>query len=268
MTPAHGEPGWRSAIDWQAPWLAPLHALGSRLATEQPTPPEGVASALNALGAAPVRFVPQADLPPGQAYEQFIFTQRAVPTRDNLHDLFNGLAWHAFPRSKLRLNELQAGEIARLGVGATRGPLRDALTLFDENGAVLEAPAPLWDALAARDWRRLFIDQRALWREARLLVFGHALLEKLVQPRKGHTAHVLPAPGPGRSVAPHDDAIAAALDPDWLRRKPFVPLPVLGIPRWCAENADFSFYDSPQVFRPRRAPESKTTRQVLPTRPA
>jgi len=36
----------------------------------------------------PVRFVPQAALAPGQSYEHFIFTQRQVPTRDNLHDLF------------------------------------------------------------------------------------------------------------------------------------------------------------------------------------
>jgi len=262
------------AIDWQAPWLAQLHAVAAGL------PPDvkagaldaagsgTVARALTALGPAPVRFVPQAALPPGAAYEQFIFTQRAVPTRDNLHDLFNGLVWHAFPQAKLRLNQLQAGEIERLGVGATRGPLRDALTLFDENGAVLDAPAPLWQALAARDWQRLFIDQRALWREARLLVFGHALLEKMVQPRKAHTAHVLPAAGARCSIAGTDAAIAAALDSAWLAGKPFMPLPVLGIPGWCSENADVSFYDSPQVFRPRRAPDSTTTRQVLPTRPA
>jgi hypothetical protein len=38
---------------------------------------------------------------------------------------------------------------------------------------------------------RLFVTQRELWAEARLLLFGHALLEKLVTPRKPITAHVL-----------------------------------------------------------------------------
>ena len=32
----------------------------------------------------------------------------------------------------------------------------------------------------ARDWQRLFVGERALWAQARLVLFGHALLEKLV----------------------------------------------------------------------------------------
>ena len=200
------------------------------------------------------RFVSQHRLPPGEAYEAFIHRTNTVPTRDNLHDFFNGLAWLHFPRTKRRLNVLQAGEIARAGIGATRGPLRDALTLFDENGAVLDAPPELWNALLARDWQRLFVAERPSWREARLLVFGHALLEKLVTPRKPATAHVLLAPGASKSIAGDDAAMAAALDPVHLATKPFVTLPVLGIPGWWAGNEDFCFYDDPDVFRPRRAP--------------
>ena len=200
-------------------------------------------------------FVPQDRLPPGEPYEAFIHRTGTVPTRDNLHDFFNGLVWLQFPQTKRRLNALQAAEIARAGIGATRGPLRDALTLFDENGAVLDAPSALWSALLARDWQRLFITERALWQEARLLVFGHALLEKLVSPRKPATAHVLLAPGSSKSIAPDDAAMAAALDPAHLATKPFVTLPVLGIPGWWAGNQDFCFYDDPDVFRPRRTPE-------------
>ncbi|RZL64843.1 MAG: DUF3025 domain-containing protein [Variovorax sp.] len=249
-------------IDWARPWLAPVCAQGEAVAqTAQHT---SVACALQAARqpGAP-DFVPQEALPTGAAYEAHIFATGTVPTRDNLHDFFNGLIWLAFPRTKRRLNALQAGEIARAGIGATRGPLRDALTLFDENGAVLDAPPELWDALIARDWQRLFITERARWQEARLLVFGHALLEKLVSPRKAATAHVLWAPGAARSIGTDDAAISAALEAAHLATKPFVPLPVLGVPDWCAENANFSFYDDSDVFRPRRSPEQRTHNPVL-----
>ena len=208
-------------------------------------------------GADAPRFVPHDQMPPGDAYEAHIFRTGQVPTRNNLHDFFNGLVWLHRPAAKRRLNQLQAEEIARSGVGATRGPLRDALTLFDENGAVLDAPPALWDALIARDWHRLFVVERALWRDATLLVFGHALLEKLTSPRKAATAHVLltpPASAPSwRSevASAPDAALAALLNPAWLATKPFVPLPVLGVPGWWPENENLSFYDDLHVFRPR-----------------
>ena len=164
------------AIDWARPWSAPTRRWGEP-AEAAWRAGASVADALNALGAAPVRFVPQPALPEGMAYEQFIFTQRAVPTRDNLHDFFNGLIWCAFSRAKQRLNELQHAEIARDGVRATRGPVRDAVTVFDENGALLAAPEALWAALRARRWAVLFGPLRPLWAEARLWVFGHAALE-------------------------------------------------------------------------------------------
>jgi hypothetical protein len=238
------------AIDWAQPWLAPYRAPGETAA--EVARHTSVAAALQAVKPAPVPdFVLQGNLPAGQAYEAHIFQTRTVPTRDNLHDFFNGLVWLAFPEAKRRLNELQAAEIARTGIGATRGPLRDALTLFDENGAVLDAPDALWKALLARDWPALFVTQRALWSEARLFVFGHALLEKLVSPRKAATAHVLlPLPDAGRSTALDDAALARSLSPQRLARKPFAPLPVLGIPGWCAANVSADYYDDPKVFRP------------------
>lgn len=203
-------------IDWAAPWLQPWQARGEPLAAALQAPGVPVHAALSAAPA-PVRFVPQSDLPEGQAYEQFIWDTRCVPTRDNLHDFFNGLVWLEFPQAKRRINELQAQAIAQDGVGAVRGPLRDALTVFDENGALLQAPAALWQALRARDWQRLFIELRPLWAEARLLLFGHALLEKLVSPRKPMVAHVYQAPQAIKSIA--------ALD-GW--RRPCSPSP--GIP--------------------------------------
>ena len=223
------------------------------------------------LAAGPLRFVPGDGAPAGEAYEAFIARTARVPTRHNLHDLFNGLVWLTYPRIKRRLNELQAAQIARDGVGSKRGPLRDALTLIDENGALLSAPTALWQALASRDWQALFVTRRALWQQARLVVFGHALLEKLATgARKNLTAHVLVLP-PGTDDASTDfDTLAEspALGAPWLAGKPFAPLPVMGIPGWCPGNENFSFYDDSEVFRPRRTPEARTTRKVLHSRSA
>jgi hypothetical protein len=240
-----------ASIDWQAAWLAGWRHDGQEV-HRQVQAGVAVAQALNAHGSAPVRFAPQSALPPGMAYEQFIFERGTVPTRDNLHDFFNGLCWARFPETKRRLNQLQAAEIAVAGVAPLRGPVRDALTVFDENAAFLLAPPLLWDALIARDWQRLFVTLRPLWKEAQLVLFGHALLEKLVHARKPITAHVYQAQPAIDSIADLDAWIAADLSAGKLAAKPFVPLPVLGVPGWWPENEAFSFYDDPAVFRPRR----------------
>lgn len=238
-------------IDWRAPWLAPCRATGEPLARAVEAGCSN-AEALDAAGG-PVRFVPQDLLPGGMAYEAFIFETGQVPTREGLHDFFNGLIWLQFPQTKRRLNQLQAEAIAADGIRPVRGPLRDALTLFDENAALLQAPDALWAALEARDWRRLFVDLRPLWGQARVTLFGHALIEKLVQPRKDITAHVYRAPL--ALAAPELDAwLAGDLAAPALARKPFQPLPVLGVPAWWPANEQPDFYEDAQVFRPRRTP--------------
>ena len=212
--------------------------------------------ALNHTPLSPVRFVPQAELPEGMAYEQFIFDTGQVPTREGLHDFFNGLVWARFPATKRLLNRLQAAQIAQAGVGQVRGPVRDAITLFDENAVLLQAPDALWDALLAREWTRLFVGLRPLWAQARLVVFGHALTEKLVVPYKSITGHVYRAPVPpelGDNVAAWDQWLAARLTANELATKPFTPLPVLGVPGWWPANEDPVFYDDATVFRPPRS---------------
>ena len=254
MSPAPDSPA--PAIDWSPPWWRPLQARGeAALARWRAGAP--VCEALNgaAGNAAPVRFVPQTALPTGEAYEHFIYTQRRVPTRDNLHDFLNGLVWQALPRAKQRLNALQHAEIARDGVGARRGPVRDAVTVFDENAALLHAPDALWQALAERRWRDLFGPLRPLWAESNLLVFGHAALEKLVAPYKAITVHVwrVASPlDPASDLAALDEWLAQDLTPDKLAAKPFAPLPVLGVPGWWPANEALGFYDDPDVFRPSR----------------
>ena len=249
-------------IDWQAPWLHDLHTIGAS-AHQRVLAGASVAQALSVQPGTPIRFVPQADLPAGTAYESFIFDTASVPTRDNLHDFFNGLIWQHYPQTKRRLNQLHRQAIAAQGVGSVRGALRDALTLLDESGALLQAPEPLWQALLARDWQRLFIELRPLWAQARLHVFGHAVLEKLVYPRKAVTAHIyraLPAIKTGVDPVLDLDAwLASALSPEHLATKPFTPLPLLGVPGWWPENENLCFYDDAQVFRPLRLPVPTNT---------
>lgn len=240
-----------AAIDWAAPWLAPYAQVGHGVATAVAAGASS-ADALNAAlapQASPVRFVPQSDLPAGEAYESYIFTSNCCPTREGLHDFFNGLAWLQFPLTKRRLNQLHVAQIAETGIQPVRGPARDGLTVFDENSAFLQAPDELWDALAAKDWHTLFVTLRPMWAQAHLLLFGHALLEKLVYPRKPITAHVYRAQAASNSIADIDGWIAADVSADKLASKPFAHLPVLGVPGWWPANEDPAFYADASVFR-------------------
>ncbi len=244
-----------SHINWDSPWLMPYKPIGIRLA-EQVASGSPVHMALNdALVSnshidCAVQFVPQEDSQGAAAYESFIWQTKTVPTRDNLHDFFNGLVWLHFPKIKARLNELQAAAIEAAGVTQHRGKLRDALTLFDENAAFLIEPgtkSPLLQAIQDKAWQHVFIDKRTAWNDAQLIIFGHALLEKLVSPRKAITAHVFCPPTPIDVL--NDAVIAATLNAEHLATKPYAPLPVMGIPSWCAESEDAAFYDDATVFR-------------------
>ncbi len=237
-------------IDWSAPWLADWRARGEPIARQVCAGvPQPVA--LNAPGTAPVRFVPQSQLPEGQAYEAFIRATAQVPTREGLHDFFNALCWMHFPRAKQRLNALQAAEIASAGVGQVRGPVRDAATVFDENAVLIQTCEPVWQALKAHRWQEALVQQRAAWAQTRLWMFGHAALEKLVRPYKSITVHLwrVPAELPAEAL---DAWLAQDLTREKLSAKPFSPLPILGVPGWWAANAQPAFYEDPDVFRPPR----------------
>ena len=245
-------------LDWSMPWFAPWREPGERIAGlhAQGVP---VHEAL-AREVGPLRFVAQDALPPGEAYETFILRTGCCPTRDNLHDFFNGLAWLKFPQAKRQLNQLQAAEIES-GRRHARGPVRDAITVFDENGALLHAPPQLWVALGERDWQRLFVGLRPLWAQARLLLFGHALLEKMAAPRKEVTAHVWRANAPS-GAAFDDDWLAGQFTPARLGAKNFTPLPLSGVPGWWPGNEEVSFYDDRRVFRPPRSRGLDSARPV------
>src|SRR3954468_4043342 len=111
-----------AAIDWSLPWFESWRELGEPIAREWRVRP--LHQSLGPAG--PFQFVAQHELPDSEPYESFVLRTRTIPTRDNAHDFFNGLAWLRFPELKQRLNELQVAEIARHGIGARRGPVRDA----------------------------------------------------------------------------------------------------------------------------------------------
>jgi hypothetical protein len=236
------------------PWLTPYRDVVNQLMACANNK-DSLAQTLNraaagqapvSLNAGPLTFVSQLDLPESEAYEAFIARTACVPTRDNLHDLFNGMVWLKFPQLKRRLNELQAQQLHQDGVMSIRGPVRDALTLFDENAAVLQAPSVITNALRARDWHALFVTHRAAWSDSSLTLFGHALIEKLTQPRKAMTAHVWVIPE-RIDLQAH---LLQVLTPELLASKPHLPLPVLGVPGWWAANEEPGYYEDIQVFRP------------------
>jgi hypothetical protein len=248
------------ALQNPPPWLWPYLSLAQQILDDANS--KSVVTALNAARGHRIeslRFVDHSALQGREPYESFIARTACIPTRDNLHDLFNGLMWLSWPRTKRRLNALQAEQIALQGTSGPRGALRDALTLFDENAAVLQAPSELVDALRQRDWKTLFIAQRSLWQSARLVIFGHALMEKLLQPRKAITAHVWLTEGLT------DDALASSLTPERLAAKAFLPLPVLGVPGWWKANEESGFYDDADVFRQKRGHSSFLDEAIVET---
>jgi hypothetical protein len=259
------------SIDLTRPWYASIRQAAEKL-IGQPD----LLAALNRHSTAlsltnhrdlPLVFVEQSALPEGTAYEAFISETGKVPTRNNLHDFFNALVWLSFPNIKRQLNALQAAQIERAGIGKSRGPARDAATLFDENCALLvvrDHPQGrlLVEALRNHQWHSAFVDQRNTFNgEAEVWLFGHALMEKLVTPYKSITAHTWIVTAPDEFFLMEHNAQRGWLDEhvanelqlrdlDGLSTHCFTPLPVLGIPGWW-QPQDRDFYDDAKVFRPR-----------------
>ena len=218
-----------------------------------------------------LRFVSQDDLPEGIAYEHFIGTTGNIPTRENLHDLFNGSIWLTFPKTKALLNYHHMVEIATQGIGASRGRVRDTITVFDENGAILVTSKPsIGKALINFNWQDSLVVPRDDWdnplaprtdAKAAVYIFGHALLEQLIQPRKTLCAHsvvlnVTPdffTQSLAERMANIDMLLAIymheLLSQETVTPRKLAPLPILGVPHFWADNADTAFYDDTRVFR-------------------
>lgn len=242
-------------IDWETPAFLPWAPLGQSVA-RRVLDGADLCLALNqqaeAAGLIAPHFVAPDAVPKGMAYEAFINESLAVPTRSNLHDFFNALCWLRYPLAKRAMNRMHVQESRQMpALGGGRGAVRDAMTVFDESGAMLQAPEALWQALVARQWERAFVALRPLWREATFDVFGHAVLEKLTAPFKAITAHVVYL-GEAGVVGIHqwDAALTDRMNAAWWVSKPMTPVPVLGLPGWCPENEGAAYYRDENVFRP------------------
>ena len=250
-----------SAIDWQRPWLSHVSELGRSLAVA----PDWQAAAntlarerrlTNAAGL-PIVFSPQNLLPKSVGYELHISQTGQVPTRDNLHDFFNALIWLHFPNSKRVLNQLQVEEIHRQSDRTLRGKQRDAATVFDENAAIFISQDPaLTEWLKRRQWKNLLHSHATRFhQDCKILLFGHALIEKLIHPYKSITAHVwclseqriFTENQTNDAMSSIDESVAKSLASGFVSGD-FCHLPVLGIPGWWnGQNEDF--YADAEVFR-------------------
>jgi hypothetical protein len=192
-------------------------------------------------------------------YELRVFRSGCVETRPgNRHDLFNALAWLAFPRTKARLNALHAAQIPH--EAGRRGRFRDLLTLLDEGGAIVECDdAGLIEMIRGFRWRELFWDHRnRLLRSMKVHVLGHAVLEQALRPWPGITCKVVFA-GSGRTADAAAAAWLATISPQATPAE-LAPLPIFGFPGWAADGERREFYEDTRYFRPfKRELASKIT---------
>jgi hypothetical protein len=271
---ATGTSGWSPKFHAGSPMFDPLRAIASALPQSHwPTRTD-----LNAMLAArsqpvisasgrAVRFVEHESRRSTfeQSYEPRTYLYGEIQFRDSTwHDLFNALVWQLFPRSKAALNGRHYRELKRQRArGArNRGASQDALTLFDEGGLIVAAADPtLVRLLIGAEWKNLFWTHRAqVSRHMRFFIFGHALYEKALDPFVGVTGRTVVVRvseawlrgGRERQIAELDMRVAARIaDPlEFLSPRQLAPLPVLGVPDWCAENATSSYYDNADYFRP------------------
>jgi hypothetical protein len=210
----------------------------------------------------PVRF----RLPEGSGaahYERRIFETGLVGTRPgNRHDIFNALAWIAFPRLKAAIN---ARHVARLpDEDRIRSPLRDLLTLVDEGGVIVacsgEALPEIEGLVREFRWQALYWDRRAeLLRDARFVLVGHSAYEKAMAPYAGITCKALFLKTPRPLVEASGPDLADWLDGEaaaWVAALPedagprqMPPLPVFGYPGWLQDSTGPEFYADRRWFR-------------------
>ena len=269
-------PTWQRDALMATPMFAPLREVIAQLGEAFPTQNE-----LNQLLARRtdqimvdsghgLRFVPQQTGKLGfeSQYEPRCYLSGEVQSRsDNWHDLLNALVWLTFPKIKAAINTRHYQALLQqhdLSGSSQRGAVRDTNTLMDESGVIVACADPIL-ARALRDfqWRELFCQRRAeVRRNMGFYLFGHGLYEKALQPYVGLTGQgiILDVDAeffawPQQQQLAHLDERLAAYWADagnCLSTRELSPVPLLGVPGWCANNEDPSYYDDTRYFRPGR----------------
>jgi hypothetical protein len=243
-----------------SPWLWPYGE--DRACFDFPVDHAGaVAGRLNNLRAKSAELVPEfvcsSESLSALDYERLVHTGY-IPTRDISHDWYNGLVWLAFPKVKQLINlrhiEDAANREAMSGCSPANGRsrLRDALTLFDESGALfLTTDSALCNALSAHDWKALLLEQRESWdTRAKVLLLGHGLLDSMSRPYKGLCAKVVPVHVASLDMSPPELQQLMWLVVEQLRGPGNLsPLPVMGVPGWFRDSEVPGFYDDTAVYR-------------------
>lgn len=219
-----------------------------------------------------IRFVEQGDKPScfEEQYENRIYLTGEVQTRlKNWHDFFQVLVWRTFPQIKVELNarHYQAAVERKHNASASnnRSPIENAITLFDECGAiVLSSDAQLLELIKQHKWKELFWHRRSyLDQHFKCVVFGHALYEKAITPYIGMTAHCALITVPENMLVQPLPALLEYCDHHVAQSfthqeqgiqspKDLQPLPILGMPGWHPENNQERFYNNQHYFRPKR----------------
>ena len=224
---------------------------------------------IHSLGGSRIQFVPQGGKPLRwqDDYEPRIYLTGEVQTRlCNWHDFFQVLVWTTFPKTKAALNARHYHSIHRRKHSnpdsKQRTPLENALTQFDECGAIIVASqSDLLQLIREFRWKELFWQHRAaLAHQLQCFIFGHAVYEKSLKPYIGLTAHAVLFTvqseffqWPLKRQLIHLDGLAAhAFTNDrYPGPKHFQPFPLLGMPDW-DNNSRESYYNNGDYFRPGR----------------
>lgn len=215
-----------------------------------------------------IQSVEQGDTPEKfeDQYESRIYLKGELQTRlENWHDFFNAMCWLQFPRIKASLNSIHFENSKTRKIGTNRSPMENAITLFDECGAIIVTDDnSILDLIRNHEWKDLFWNKK-FWdnkesagNHIQCYVFGHAIHEKTLTPYIGMTAHTIMLKKASdffqKDYSAQLNEIDRTISDIWNNNKIETPkdlqaFPLLGIPGWWNKDQNESFYANSEYFR-------------------